>query len=394
VSPDSTFVIAEAGVNHNGRLDAALRLVDEAAAARADAVKFQTFRAGSLVTAAAPRAEYQKRSGEGGDQHSLLRALELSAGDHGVLAQRCRDRGIEFMSSPFDVESLRLLVDACGVRRVKLGSGEITHGALLLATARTRLPLVLSTGMSTLHEIQDALALVAFGLLERTAVPSEDACAEAFASAEGQQALRNTVTLLHCNTAYPTPLRDANLRAMDALRDAFGLAVGYSDHTLGVTAAIAAVARGAVMIEKHFTLDMAAPGPDHAASLVPSALAYMVRRIREVEMVLGDGVKAVTASESGQRELARRGLVAARPIAAGQVIDVADLVAKRPAVGASPMKLWDVAGTVADRDYDLDEPVHLLDGGPRRPSSLAGKATEGPPTHAVGSILLPERQAS
>ncbi len=355
--PDRTFVIAEAGVNHGGRLDAALRLVDAAAQARADAVKFQTFRAATLVTAAAPRAAYQKRAGGGDDQRSLLSSLELSAGDHGVLVQRCRDRGIEFMSSPFCCESLRLLVEGCGVRRLKLGSGEITHGALLLAAARTKLPLVLSTGMSTLAEIEDALKLIAFGLLEPTARPHPLACAEAFASTDGQAALRERVTLLHCNTAYPTPLRDANLRAMDTLRDAFGLAVGYSDHTLGITAAVAAVARGATMIEKHFTLDVTAPGPDHAASLVPSALAYMIRRIREVELALGDGAKGVSASEEPQRELARRGLVAARRIAAGEVIGVADLVAKRPAVGASPMRLWDVAGTVAERDYDVDEPV-------------------------------------
>jgi N-acetylneuraminate synthase len=357
VSPDRTYVIAEAGVNHNGRLDDALRLVDEAARAGADAVKFQTFRARSLVTAAAPRADYQRRAGEGDDQHSLLRALQLSAGDHGVLVQRCRDRGIEFMSSPFCVDSLRLLVDACGVQRLKLGSGEITHGALLLAAARTGLPLVLSTGMSTLEEIEEALGLVAFGRLEPTRTPSAAACADARCSAQGQAVLQRCVTLLHCNTAYPTPLRDANLRAMDTLRDAFALPVGWSDHTLGITAAVAAVARGATMIEKHFTLDMTAPGPDHAASLVPSALAYMIRRIREVELVLGDGIKGVTSSESGQRELARRGLVAARPIAAGQVIELADLEAKRPALGVSPMRLWDVAGTVAERDYAPDEPI-------------------------------------
>ena len=350
---EPTFIIAEAGVNHGGRLDDALRLVDAAADAGADAVKFQTFRAQALVTRGAPRAEYQRREGEGGDQHSLLHGLQLSAGDHGVLVQRCRDRGIEFMSSPFCTASLRLLVDACGVQRIKLGSGEITHGALLLAAARTGLPLLLSTGMSTLPEIEEALGVVAFGRREPTASPTPHACIEALAE---PNAVAN-VTLLHCNTAYPTPLRDANLGAIGALRDAFRLPVGYSDHTLGVTAVIGAVAIGAQVIEKHFTLDPAAAGPDHAASLSPPMLQYMVRRIREIELALGDGTKGVTASEEGQRELARRGLVAARPIAAGEVIDLEALAAKRPAVGANPMRVWDVAGTVADRDYAPDDPV-------------------------------------
>jgi N-acetylneuraminate synthase len=356
---DPTFVIAEAGVNHGGRLDDALRLVDAAATAGADAVKFQTFRARSLVTCRAPRAAYQRRTGEGDDQHSLLAALELSAGDHGVLVQRCRDRGIEFMSSPFCTQSLRLLVDACGVQRLKLGSGEITHGALLLAAARTRLPLLLSTGMSTLREIEEALGLVAFGRREPTATPTREAGQAALSDPD---ALRD-VTLLHCNTAYPTPLRDANLGAITVLRDAFRLPVGYSDHTLGITAVVGAVALGARVIEKHFTLDPAAHGPDHAASLSPPMLHYMVRRVREIELALGDGTKGVTASERGQRELARRGLVAARRIAAGEVIALDALTAKRPAIGASPMHLWEVAGTVADRDYAPDDPV------PRRRAS-------------------------
>lgn len=358
--PDRTrvFVIAEAGVNHDGVLSRALALVEAAVAAGADAVKFQSFRADALVTEAAPKAPYQRRSGSADErQRAMLQRLELDADDHVALVRHCVAAGIEFMSSPFDLESLRLLVDRCGVRRIKLGSGELTHGALLLAAARTALPLVVSTGMATLAEVEEALGWLAFGALEPHAVPTSAACRAAWQSAEGRAAIAGRVTLLHCTTAYPTAVKDVDLRAMDTLRDAFGLPVGYSDHTIGCAVPWAAVARGATMLEKHITLDRAADGPDHAASADPDEFRTLVAGIRDIEAALGSAEKRPRAAELPQREVARRSLVAARPLAAGTVLAYTDLVAKRPAGGMSPMRVGDLVGRTLVRDLAADELV-------------------------------------
>lgn len=352
-----TFIIAEAGVNHDGSLADALTMIDVAAAAGADAVKFQTFRADSLVTRRAAMAAYQARNtGEEGGQFDMLRRLELSPADHAALAARCVERGVRFMSTAFDMDSLALLADL-DMPAVKIPSGDITWGPMLLAAARLGKPLVVSTGMATLADIRDALAVVAFGLTRPGDPGGADDLEAAFASAAGQTALRERVTLLHCTTQYPAPLEAVNLRAMDLMADAFGLPVGYSDHTLGTTVAIAAVARGATVIEKHFTLDRGRPGPDHAASLEPGELADMVRAIRDVEIALGRAEKGPTPAEAPNLPIARRSLVAARAIAAGETLTAQMMTAKRPADGLSPMAFWSLVGRRASRAYEPDEAI-------------------------------------
>ena len=351
------FVIAEAGVNHDGSLDDALRMVDIAAEAGADAVKFQTFSAARLVTRRAAKAAYQARNtGADDGQLAMLRALELDREAHHALARRTEVKGVHFMSTAFDMDSLDFLA-GLDIPAIKIPSGDLTWGPMLLKAARLGRPLIISTGMATLEEIGDALEVVAFALT-REGLPSgvEDLKA-AFAGPEAQAALRGRVTLLHCTTEYPAPLSAVNLRAMDVMRDTFSLPVGYSDHTPGTTVAIAAAARGATVIEKHFTLDRARPGPDHAASLEPDELAAMIAAIREVETALGDARKAPAAEELPNRAIARRSLVAARAIAAGEPFSLDNLTAKRPADGLSPMAIWPLLGQPAARAWVEDEAV-------------------------------------
>lgn len=352
-----TFVIAEAGVNHNGMLPLAHRLVDAAADAGADAVKFQTFKASKLASAAAQKAAYQAReTGAGGSQLDMLRALELSEDDHVELMRHCADRGIEFMSSPFDEESLALLV-RLGVKRVKLGSGELTNAPMLLQAARTGLPLLVSTGMATLAEVADALGALSFGHTQPEGAPSRAAFAAAWRSTAGGDWVRANVTLLHCTTEYPSPADEANLLAMQTMRAHFGTAVGYSDHTIGDAVCLAAVALGATVIEKHVTLDRSLPGPDHRASIEPADLARLVQGIRSVEAALGTGVKAPMPAELPNLPVARKSLVAARSIAKGERIAAEAITVKRPGTGRSPFDLWDVIGSVATRDYAADDPI-------------------------------------
>lgn len=348
-----TYIIAEAGVNHNGSLDLARELIDVAAAAAVDAVKFQTFRAEALVTPAAPKAAYQSAAtGSDESQFAMLKALELSMEDHRVLVEHCQHRGVQFLSTPFDSESLRLLVDEFRMPRIKIPSGEITNGPLLLQAALTGLPIILSTGMSTLSEVEAALGVIALGYTVPEAEPGLNAFAAAYGSEAGQAALMDRVTLLHCTSEYPTPPEAVQLRVMDTLRSAFGIAVGYSDHTRGITVPVAAVARGAVLIEKHFTLDRTLPGPDHRASLEPDELAEMVRAIREVELALGGAIKAPTAGEVEVRGVARRSLVAARMIEEGEFFSEDDIIARRPGGGISPMEYWSYLGQRASRRYE------------------------------------------
>jgi N-acetylneuraminate synthase len=356
-----TLVIAEAGVNHNGDMARACALIEAAAQAGADIVKFQTFRAGKLASVFAAKAEYQKReTGTEQSQLEMLRALELNHDMHRVLIAHSQKCGIEFLSSPFDQDSLTLLAETLDLGRIKLGSGEITNGPLLLACARSGKPVIVSTGMTTLAEVGQSLAILAFGYTsDRHAVPSQMAFREAFESDEGQEALRRKVTLLHCTTEYPSPLEDVNLKAMDTLRDAFDLSVGYSDHTDGIAISIAAVARGATMIEKHFTLDKTLPGPDHKASLEPQELCALVDGIRAVEVALGDGIKRAAASERGNRLVARKSIVASRPVSAGETLSADNIEAKRPGGGISPMLYWDVLGRRAQRDFVEDEQIEL-----------------------------------
>lgn len=353
----NVFFIAEAGVNHNGSLALARQLVDVAAEAGADAVKFQTFKAESLVTASARKAQYQiDNTQEDGGQLAMLRRLELAHDDHEALLAHCRDRGIAFMSTGFDSESLAML-GTLNMPAVKIPSGDITCGPLLLQAARLRQKLIVSTGMSTLGDIEQALAVIAFGLTRDGTPSSRAELEDAYSSAAGRQALRDHVTLLHCVTQYPAPASSVHLRAMDTMREAFGLPVGYSDHTLGLEVSIAAVARGATVIEKHFTLDRSMPGPDHAASLEPAELKELVRCIRTVEQALGSTIKGPAPDELGNRRVARRSVVAARPIAAGESLTLDKLTSKRPGEGISPMDIWFLGGRTARRDHDLDDQI-------------------------------------
>lgn len=349
-------VIAEAGVNHNGSLARALKLVDVAAASGADMVKFQTFKADRLASRRAPKAVYQTRNTDTTtSQLDMLRQLELSEADHEALIARCEQRGIRFLSTPFDPGSLALLAVRFRLPVIKLGSGELTNGPLLLQAALTGAKLIVSTGMGTLDEVRDALGVLAFGY-GGTGEPLQRAFEVAFASAAGQAALREHVTLLHCTTEYPAPLDDVNLKAMDALREAFGLDVGFSDHTEGISIAIAAAALGATVIEKHFTLDRGLPGPDHKASIEPSDLSAMVTAIRNVARAMGDGNKVPQASERANMAVARKCLVAARDVEAGAVIGPDDIDVLRAGQGLSPMQYWDVVGSRAARAYAAGEP--------------------------------------
>lgn len=355
---ESVYIIAEAGVNHNGSIDMACELVRAAARAGADAVKFQTFKADRLVTRSAAKAQYQSAVTDAAEsQHEMIRKLELSAEQHAALIALCRKEGIEFLSTPFDLESLALLDTTFGLARIKLSSGDLTNAPLLLAAARSGKPVILSTGMSTLGEIEAALGVLAFGYAGSGATPGVAVFERAYVAPAGQAALRAKVTLLHCTTEYPAPFAEVNLRAMQTLATAFGLRAGYSDHTTGIAIPVAAVALGACVIEKHFTLDRTLPGPDHQASLEPGELTQMVRSIREVESALGSGVKQLAPSEAKNRAVARKSLVAAKAIRAGEVFTADNLAVKRPGDGIAPLHYWDYLGKKAGRDYAADEGI-------------------------------------
>lgn len=361
INSQSIFVIAEAGVNHNGSLEAALRLVDIAAEAGADAVKFQTFKAESLVARKAPKAAYQTRTTSAEEsQYDMLKQLELADSDYRELKRYAEHKSIQFLSTPFDVPSLQLLVGEFGMGVIKVPSGEIANAPFLLAVARMADQVILSTGMSTLADVEAALEVLAFGFTTPASTashPTRAAFGAAYASPEGQRQLRERVTVLHCTTEYPAPMSEVNLKAMDTLRTAFGLPVGYSDHTQGIHVPVAAAARGACIIEKHFTSDRNLPGPDHKASLEPDELAAMIAAIRDIEQSLGDGIKRPTPSELGNMQVARKSVVAARRIQAGEVFDENNLTCKRPGTGVSPFDYWRLLGKPAGRDYCADEQI-------------------------------------
>lgn len=326
------YIIAEAGVNHNGDVNLAKRMIQEAKKAGADAVKFQTFVSKNLVSFFAPKAEYQRRTTDRAEtQFNMLSKLELSFDHFKMLSSFSRETGIDFISTPFDLDSIDFL-SGLGMPVWKIPSGEITNKPYLRRIEQTKMPIILSTGMSTMEEIEAALSVF-------------------------REYDRKDITLLHCNTEYPTPFTDVNLKAMDMLRESFGVKVGYSDHTLGIEVPIAAAALGACVIEKHFTLDRSMPGPDHKASLEPEELAYMVSGIRNVEAALGDGIKAPSASEIKNRGAARKSVVANRHIRRGELFTEENLTAKRPGDGISPMEWDELIGKAADRDYEIDEKI-------------------------------------
>ncbi|MEQ8533931.1 MAG: N-acetylneuraminate synthase [Imperialibacter sp.] len=332
-----TLIIAEAGVNHNGDMALAKKLIAAAADAGADLVKFQTFIAKNIVSKSAPKADYQKDTTDPGEsQQDMIRQLELTREDHVELMRECKRYGIGFFSTAFDRESIRLLEDLSAMDYVKVPSGELTNLPYLRYLTRHGKPVLLSTGMATLGEIEAAIEAV-----------------------EQAGTFRDRITILHCTTEYPTPMDEVNLNAMVNMGKALGVAVGYSDHTQGIEVPIAAVALGASVIEKHFTLDRSLPGPDHRASLEPDELKAMVVGIRNIEKAMGDGIKRPGPSELKNKPIARKSLVAALPIRKGEPFTAENLVAKRPGTGISPMR-WDVVlGRTAPRDFEEDELIEL-----------------------------------
>ncbi|MCM1217008.1 MAG: N-acetylneuraminate synthase [Lachnospiraceae bacterium] len=328
------FVIAEAGVNHNGDIKIAKQLIDEASAAGADAVKFQTFKAEKLVCKNAQKAEYQLETTDKAEtQFDMLKKLELTEQMHKELLEYCDKKRIMFLSTPFDIDSIKFL-SQLGVQIFKIPSGEITNLPYLREIARQQKRVILSTGMSNMDEVKVAVDVL------------KDNGAE-------------DVTLLHCNTQYPTPVSDVNLLAMVKMHEELEIPVGYSDHTQGIEIPIAAAALGAVVIEKHFTLDKNMEGPDHKASLEPRELKQMVEGIRKIEQALGNGIKEVSKSEKGNVNIVRKSIVAAVNIKKGERFTETNLTTKRPGNGISPMRWDEVIGLVADRDYDADEMIQI-----------------------------------
>ncbi len=333
----SVLIIAEAGVNHNGSMEIAKQLVDAAVDAGVDIIKFQTFNAEKLVSKSAKQAEYQKKNiGDGNDsQYEMLKKLELSKENHEELIAYCKKKGIRFWSTAFDFESMDYL-HSLNLGLWKIPSGEITNYPYLRKIATYREDIIMSTGMCEEQDIQYAIdVLVKFGTK------------------------KEQIILLHCNTQYPTPFQDVNLKAMNTIKETFGIQVGYSDHTQGIEVPIAAVALGATVIEKHFTIDRNLPGPDHKASLEPNELKAMVNAIRNIEQALGDGIKKVSESEKGNISVARKSIVAACSIKRGELLSENNLTVKRPGNGLSPMRWEEVIGTKAIKDYNEEDQIEL-----------------------------------
>lgn len=331
-----TLVIAEAGVNHNGNLELAKKLIEVAKESGADIVKFQTFTAEKCISKSATKAKYQLQTTSTKEtQLEMVKKLELDTEAHYILIQHCQKVGIDFLSTPFDFESIELL-DKLGIQTFKIPSGEITNLPYLRKIGRLNKKIILSTGMSNLGEIETAISILV-----------------------DSGTKRENITILHCNTEYPTPMKDVNLKAMQTIANAFHLPVGYSDHTHGIHVPIAAVAMGAKVIEKHFTLDRNMEGPDHKASLEPQELREMVRCIREIELALGDGIKQESESEKKNKPIARKSIVANRFIRAGEIFSEENLYVKRPANGLSPMEWDNVIGKIAKKDFQEDETIIL-----------------------------------
>jgi N-acetylneuraminate synthase len=356
MTKNRTLIIAEAGVNHGGSLEAAIALVDAAADAGADIVKFQTFSASGVAGRSARKADYQQRTTDASEgQHAMLQRLELPHAMHYTLIEHAKRRGIEFLSTPFDPQSLEFLI-SLKLPRIKIGSGDLTNAPLLHSIARAGATVILSTGMATLAEVEEALGVLAHGY-SGNEPPGIASFRAAWRDVAARERLARHVSLLHCTTEYPCPPGDVNLAAMATMRAAFQLPVGYSDHTDGIEVSLAAVALGAVIIEKHLTLDRKAEGPDHAASLEPSDFKRMVLAIRTIEGALGDGVKAPRDSEVQNIPVARKSLVAARPFKAGETIGPGEITAKRPGSGRAPIEYWSLIGTKTARPYDTEDQV-------------------------------------
>ena len=329
---EKVFIIAEAGVNHNGSIDMAKKLIDVAAEAGADAVKFQTFKTDKTVSRKAQKADYQKNTTDAGEtQYDMVKKLELDVSTHKELMSYCLEKNIMFLSTPFDHDSIDLL-DELGLKIFKIPSGEITNLPYLRHIGKLNKEIIMSTGMADIGEIEDALDILVNAGTDK-----------------------NNITVLHCNTEYPTPMTDVNLRAMQTIANTFKIRTGYSDHTLGIEVPVAAVALGAKVIEKHFTLDKTLPGPDHQASLEPQELKLMIESIRNIEKALGDGIKKPSKSETPNKTIVRKSIVAKKAIKKGEILNEENLTIKRPGNGISPMRWDEIIGTIAQKDYEEDE---------------------------------------
>lgn len=355
MSVNETYIIAEAGVNHNGSIKMAFDLVDAAAEAGADAVKFQTFKAEQLVTKEAKQAAYQEKNmGETMSQYDMLKKLELSESDFKQLYHYCKKKNITFLSTPFDLQSVDFLIQSLQLNTIKIPSGELSNAPYLFQIASSGVKIILSTGMATMEEIHQALAFLAFGYSKQSPVYLK-AVNDYYQSQEAKDILKEKVTVLHCTTEYPTPIQDINLAAMDYLKKHTGLQVGLSDHSDGIIVPIAAVARGASIIEKHFTLNKELPGPDHQASLEPNELKEMINSIRQVERAIGQYEKQPTFTELKNSIVARKSLVASCSIKKGEVFTKDNVTVKRPGNGISPTLYWEYLGKKATKDYSEDE---------------------------------------
>lgn len=352
-----TFIIAEAGVNHNGSFELAKQLVDVAVEAGADAVKFQTYKTENLVIKGAAQAEYQiKNIGYSSTQFEMLKKLELSYEDFRKLKSYCDLKKIMFLSTPFDLESVDFLIDDLGIRLIKIPSGEITNAPYLYKIASKNAEIILSTGMATIEEIHLSLAFLAYGFAKKKDLSIENV-KQFYKTEEAKKMLEQKVQILHCTSEYPTPFDEINLNAIDVLKQEFNLNVGLSDHSEDIIVPVAAVAKGASIIEKHFTLDKSLEGPDHKASLNPKELTEMIRYIRITEQALGKKIKAPTVSEIKNKNIARKSLVAAKNIRKGEVFTENNLTVKRPGNGIEPYYYWDYIGQIATKNYKIDEVI-------------------------------------
>ncbi len=355
-----TFLIAEVGVNHNGDLNKALELIDIASESGADAVKFQTFISEDLTSKYAQKASYQQSNAKRNEsQLEMLKKLELSKSHYHSIIARCMERNIKFMSTAFDSESLKFLTQQLKVEILKIPSGEITNGPFLFEHARTGLDIILSSGMSSTKEVEDALAFICFGYLNPKKHLNPEDVFRCYQTEEGKSVLKDKVVILHCTSQYPAPIEDINLNALKTLKRKFGLRIGYSDHSLGFLVSSNAISLGAEVIEKHITLDKSLPGPDHSASLEPNEFKEFVDVIRRTELFLGDGIKKITSSELEIKDVARKSIVANQPIKKGEIFTEENLTIKRPGTGITPMKIWDLYGIASPKDFLKDEIIEI-----------------------------------
>jgi len=360
-SEDSTYVIAEIGVNHDGDLNKALELVDAVAESGANGVKIQTFNSETLVSPHAPKAQYQLQTTPAAEsQLEMLKRLELSHEDHWAVMAAAQQRGLDFLSTPYDPSSLKFLVDELGVSKIKIASSDITNLPLLLAAGRSKKTIVLSTGMSTIEEIRQALITIHYGGTAIAKAPTR-AILNSEINNDIQRYLAKYVVLLQCTSQYPAPISEANMRSIVSMRDLFGVPVGYSDHTVGIVTALMSVAYGSVMYERHFTLDRRASGPDHAASMEPAEFASLIRLMRQAEAAKGTGVKQPSPSEVGNRHPMRKSLFAARSISKSQIITEVDISTTRPADGDSPAHYWEWIGRPSPRSFNVGDSLRTAE---------------------------------